>query len=120
MRLAFQGTTAQQLVQLGALESDPFAGSRDVTFSLVKSDRMFQGKVQILADMGMQPEETFPVYEDRMPAQLLPYLRLSRIQEADDFAKVRPAGLLGARTASPPPQQGEVKPPVPSVMLLRY
>ncbi|KAK9834919.1 hypothetical protein WJX84_007057 [Apatococcus fuscideae] len=88
VRLAFQGTTAQQLVQLGALEPDPFAGSRELTFSLVKSDRMFQGKVQILADMGMQPEETFPVYEDRMPAQLLPYLRLSRIQEADDFAKI--------------------------------
>lgn len=99
MRLAFQGTTAQQLVQLGALEPDPFAGSRELTFSLVKSDRMFQGKVQILADMGMQPEETFPVYEDRMPAQLLPYLRLSRIQEADDFAKVIPTGLLDASTA---------------------
>ncbi len=38
--------------------------------------------------MGLGAKETFPVYADRFPIQLLAYLRLSRIQDPALFAKV--------------------------------
>lgn len=43
---------------------------------------------QVLDQLGFQPKEAFPVYSDRMPNQLLAYLRLARLQDPALFAKV--------------------------------
>lgn len=40
-------------------------------------------------DTYFQETETFPLYEDRFPIQILSYLRFSRIQDAALLAKVR-------------------------------
>lgn len=55
---------------------------------LIKADKYFQAKEQLLQAMNMSNSEKFPVYADRFPIQLLAYLRLSRIQDPALFAKV--------------------------------
>ncbi len=44
---------------------------------------------QVLDQLGFAPKDAFPVYADRMPNQLLAYLRLARLQDPALFAKVR-------------------------------
>ena len=38
--------------------------------------------------MGFDISQEFPIYADRMPTQLLAYLRLSRLQDSGEMAKV--------------------------------
>jgi len=38
--------------------------------------------------MGYRIEEQFPVYADKMPTQLLAYLRMARVQDPGLLAKV--------------------------------
>ena len=45
-------------------------------------------KSQILESVGFGPKERFPVFADRMPNQLLAYIRLARVQDPALFAKV--------------------------------
>ncbi len=49
---------------------------------------------QILESMGLQAKERFMVYADRMPTQLLAFLRLSRLSDPALFAKVGVAALV--------------------------
>ncbi|GFH16603.1 uncharacterized protein HaLaN_13049 [Haematococcus lacustris] len=55
--------------------------------ALLKADRYFQMKTQILEELGFSNEEQFPVFADRFPQQLLAYLRLSRVADPALFAK---------------------------------
>jgi histone-lysine N-methyltransferase SETD3 len=49
------------------------------TASTVNTDRLYQAKKQILEGMGMSADEqAFPVFADRMPLQLLAYMRFAR------------------------------------------
>ena len=61
--------------------------------------RYFIMKSQILESMGFTPKERFPVFADRMPNQLLAYIRLSRVQDPALFAKV------GSRVTSGHPSE---------------
>ncbi len=54
---------------------------------------------QVLDQLGFSALEAFPVYADRMPNQLLAYLRLARLQDPALFAKVRRARLLACLLA---------------------
>lgn len=54
----------------------------------LQTDRYYQMKSQILDSLGYQMEELFPVYADKMPTQLLAYLRLARVQDPGLLAKV--------------------------------
>jgi hypothetical protein len=45
---------------------------------------------QVLDQLGFSCLEQFPVYADRMPNQLLAFLRLARLQDPALFAKVSP------------------------------
>lgn len=45
-------------------------------------------KSQVLESMGFSVEQQFPVYADRMPTQLLAYLRMARVQDPALLAKV--------------------------------
>jgi Rubisco LSMT substrate-binding len=56
--------------------------------SLVAADRLWQSKREILDSVGFDTPQEFPVSADGMPQQLLSYLRLSRLQNAAEFAKV--------------------------------
>jgi hypothetical protein len=59
--------------------------------ALVPADRYFMMKNQILESFGFNANESFPVFADRMPIQLLAYLRLTRVADPALFAKVRSA-----------------------------
>lgn len=55
---------------------------------LVRADRLFKVKLQVAEEVGLGQTAEFPVFQDKMPQQLLSYLRLSRIQDAAQLAKV--------------------------------
>lgn len=45
--------------------------------------------MQIVQSLGFEAaDQEFPIYADRMPTQLLAYLRLSRLQDSGEIAKV--------------------------------
>ena len=48
----------------------------------------FNMKAEVLAALGFAPEDSFPVFADRFPNQLLAYARLARLQDPALFAKV--------------------------------
>lgn len=52
------------------------------------ADRLWQSKREILDSVGFDTPQEFPISADGMPQQLLSYLRLSRLQNAAEFAKV--------------------------------
>ncbi len=77
---------------LSAGEVDPgFAGDfLTWSASLVQADRLYAAKAAALEAAGMAPDaQVFPVYADRMPTQLLAYLRLSRVTDIAEMVKVR-------------------------------
>ena len=43
---------------------------------------------QVLDNFNMEGKQMFPVFKDRMPIQLLAYLRLTRIQDSAQLALV--------------------------------
>ena len=50
--------------------------------SCTQTDRLYEAKRQILEGMGMSADgQTFPVFADRMPMQLLAYMRFARVQD---------------------------------------
>eukprot|EP00899_Mesostigma_viride_P015360 jgi/Mesvir1/23825/Mv10632-RA.1 len=56
--------------------------------SLVAVDKLYSFKKQILQDAGMDVSETFPLFKDRFPTQLLSFVRLARIQDPLLFTRV--------------------------------
>lgn len=69
----------------------PFPGD-SITWSasLLPADRLYSAKVAALEAVGLAPAgQPFPVFSDRMPTQLLAYLRLSRVTEVAELARVR-------------------------------
>eukprot|EP01025_Chloroclados_australasicus_P026878 TRINITY_DN26696_c0_g2_i1.p2 TRINITY_DN26696_c0_g2~~TRINITY_DN26696_c0_g2_i1.p2 ORF type:complete len:501 (-),score=29.89 TRINITY_DN26696_c0_g2_i1:203-1489(-) len=59
-----------------------------ITASLVQADRLYNMKKEILESYGLEALQQFPIMEDRIPLQLLSYLRLSRVQDAAQIAKI--------------------------------
>ena len=45
-------------------------------------------KKQILDGLGLASPQAFPITRDGMPLQMLSYLRLARLQDPAEFAKV--------------------------------
>ena len=60
------------------------------------ADRLWQSKREILDSVGFDTPQEFPISADGMPQQLLSYLRLSRLQNAAEFAKVNCSMLQAA------------------------
>ncbi len=58
--------------------------------SLVAADRLYGIKKEILDSVGLTSPQEFPITVDGMPLQLLAYLRVARIQDSAEFARVRP------------------------------
>lgn len=57
--------------------------------TLLAADRLYAQKAEILAAAGLEARgQAFPVRRDALPTQLLSYLRLARVQDAAQFARV--------------------------------
>ena len=56
--------------------------------SLVAADRLYSMKKEIVESMGFSASMEFPIYEDRLATQHLAYLRLARLTDPAQFAKV--------------------------------
>ena len=54
----------------------------------VSTDRLYAAKKEIMDALGYGDEVDFPVYQERMPLQLLGYLRLARMQNSAELAMV--------------------------------
>jgi histone-lysine N-methyltransferase SETD3 len=81
---------SELLLSAGEVDADFPGDYLTWSASLVGADRLFAAKSAALAAAGLAPEgQTFPVYADRMPTQLLAYLRLSRVTDVAEMAKVR-------------------------------
>lgn len=56
--------------------------------SLVVADRLYTMKEEVANAMGFSKSVDFPIYQDRLAIQHLAYLRMSRITDAAQMAKV--------------------------------
>ena len=57
--------------------------------SCTQTDRLYEAKRQVLEGMGMSADgQTFPVFADRMPMQLLAYMRFARVQDPGELMSV--------------------------------
>lgn len=56
--------------------------------SLVAADRLYAMKEEVANAMGLSSSVDFPIYEDRLANQHLAYLRMSRITDPAQMAKV--------------------------------
>lgn len=76
------------LMATGSITDSNLSDFVEFPAQLIEADRYFVMKSQILESMGFKPKERFPVFVDRMPNQLLAYIRLVRIQDPALFAKI--------------------------------
>ncbi|KAL3675058.1 hypothetical protein R1sor_025006 [Riccia sorocarpa] len=59
-----------------------------IEVELLPTDRLMGFKQQILEQAGFDSPQTFPLFKDRFPTQLLTYMRLSRLSDVGLFAKI--------------------------------
>jgi len=59
-----------------------------VNTNVVMADTLYTAKKQILEAYGLDEDQQFLVYKDRIPLELLSYLRLSRLQTTEDLLKL--------------------------------
>ncbi|KAG6540958.1 hypothetical protein Mapa_017679 [Marchantia paleacea] len=59
-----------------------------IEVELLEADRLKVLKQQILQQAGFDSPQTFPLFPDRFPTQLLTYMRLSRVADVGLFAKI--------------------------------
>jgi histone-lysine N-methyltransferase SETD3 len=83
-------SNADLLLGAGEVDADFPGDYLTWNAALVGADRLYAAKAAALASAGLAPDgQTFPVYADRFPTQLLAYLRLSRVTDVAEMAKVR-------------------------------
>ena len=63
--------------------------------SICRQQNIASVVLQVVQSLGFDVKQDFPIYADRMPTQLLAYLRLSRVQDSGEIAKVCLACRLG-------------------------
>ena len=77
----------------GTVETDNPSDCLYLEYELVPADRLHSAKRQILESLGFLAKETFPIYKERIPSQLLSFLRLSRVQDTSQLSQVSQFGL---------------------------
>jgi len=80
--------SGEVLLAMGTLEPANPADYLTLTASLVPADRLYTMKQQILEEVGFGVDTEFPVFPDRIATQHLAFLRLSRLTDVAQFAKV--------------------------------
>ncbi|KAL4445791.1 hypothetical protein ABPG77_008990 [Micractinium sp. CCAP 211/92] len=76
------------LLATGTIEAGNPADCLFMEAGLVAADRLYTTKRQVLEDLGMGAKEQFPIFEDRIATQHLVYLRLARLQNPAQLAKI--------------------------------
>ncbi|KAL3145868.1 hypothetical protein ABBQ38_015239 [Trebouxia sp. C0009 RCD-2024] len=78
----------EMFLATGTVEENNLSDYLTVQVNLVAADKLYMLKKQVVQSLGFDVKQEFPIYADRMPAQLLAYLRLSRVQDSAEIAKV--------------------------------
>lgn len=82
-------SSGEMLIATGHVDPDTYdTDYLDWDTELVQADKLYSFKKQILEDKGLSTKQSFPIYADRIPRQLLSFLRLSRVQDPSDFFKI--------------------------------
>uniref|UniRef100_A0A7S3UAG2 Rubisco LSMT substrate-binding domain-containing protein n=1 Tax=Picocystis salinarum TaxID=88271 RepID=A0A7S3UAG2_9CHLO len=82
-------SSGEMLIVTGHVDADAYdTDYLNWDTELVQADKLYSFKKQILEDKGLSTKQSFPVYVDRIPRQLLSFLRLSRVQDPSDFFKI--------------------------------
>ncbi|KAI5069526.1 hypothetical protein GOP47_0015827 [Adiantum capillus-veneris] len=76
------------LISYGFVDENNNSDFIEVEVELVNGDPLRTLKSQILQMANFQDGQSFPLYLDRFPTQLLSYMRLARLQDAVEFAKI--------------------------------
>lgn len=79
---------AEMLLSRGHIELDNPNNCLQIDAAILRADKMFMSKLEIAQAYGFSQKEQFGIYQDRMPVQLMGYLRLSRMQNAAELAAV--------------------------------
>lgn len=72
----------------GICEDDNMNDCLEYEASLIGADRLYTLKKQIVESEGFSDRQAFPLFQDRFPTQLLSYLRLARVQDPGELARV--------------------------------
>jgi len=81
--------SGEMLLACGYVDEDNAGDYLELEVGLVAADALYMAKKSILESVGLSAErQSFPIYEDRLPTQLLSYLRLSRVQDSGELLKV--------------------------------
>lgn len=78
----------EMFLATGKLEDNNLSDHLTFQANLVAADKLYTLKRQVVQAVGFDISQDFPIYADRMPTQLLAYLRLSRLQDSGEMAKV--------------------------------
>lgn len=81
-------TSVEMFLETGWPEESSPRACIPFRFELVRADRMYDVKREILQEVGMEEKNEFPVYENRFPVQMLAFMRLARIQDSAQLASV--------------------------------
>jgi len=76
------------LLSCGLVDDENEADCLEWEANLIKGDGLYAAKLDILNAVGLEEDQVFPIYKDRMPNQLLAFLRMSRIQDPIELTKV--------------------------------
>ncbi|DBA68672.1 TPA: hypothetical protein ACH3X2_013468 [Trebouxia sp. C0005] len=79
---------SEMFLASGMLEENNLSDYLTVQASLVAADKLYVMKKQVVQSLGFDVQQEFPIYADRMPTQLLAFLRLSRLQDSGQMAKI--------------------------------
>jgi hypothetical protein len=76
------------LISYGFVDESSLVDYVELEVGLVEGDRLQALKQQVLQLAGYGSPQTFPLYADRFPTQLLTYMRLVRLQDPALFSKI--------------------------------
>ncbi|MCO5568958.1 hypothetical protein L7F22_022661 [Adiantum nelumboides] len=76
------------LISYGFVDENNKNDFIEIEVGLVNADPLRSLKSQILQVANFQDEQSFPLYLDRFPTQLLSYMRLARLQDVGLFPKI--------------------------------
>ena len=80
--------SGEVLLATGSIELANPADCLMLPAALVAADRLYSQKKEVLEEFGFSISEEFPIFEDRMATQHLAYMRLARLTDSAQFAKV--------------------------------
>jgi histone-lysine N-methyltransferase SETD3 len=81
-------SNADFLITYGFVDENNPMDYLELEAGLVDGDRLQVLKQQILQQSNFDSPQSFPLYLDRFPTQLLTYMRLSRLQDPALFSKI--------------------------------